>query len=160
MRAISVAQEAIALSQSEQEKQDLALRLKLYQNNYPYRDDGELAQLAMVRLREGKFADAEPIARECLRLREMQIPDNWRTFNARSMLGGSLLGQKKYAKAEPLLLSGYEGMKQREVNIPPQGKVRLKETLQRLAQLYDDTHRPEQAVEWRKKLAELEPAKE
>jgi len=30
------------------------------------------------------------------------------------MLGGSLLGQKRYAEAEPLLLSGYEGMKQRQ----------------------------------------------
>jgi len=38
------------------------------------------------------------------------------------MLGGSLLGQKKYAEAEPLLLSGYEGMKQREVKIPPEVK--------------------------------------
>ncbi len=27
------------------------------------------------------------------------------------MLGGALLGQKKYAEAEPLLLKGYEGMK-------------------------------------------------
>ena len=75
------------------------------------------------------------------------------------MLGGSLLGQKKYVEAEPLLLAGYEGMKQREVKIPPEGKVRLNETLQRLAQLCDATQRPEQAVEWRKKLAELETNK-
>jgi hypothetical protein len=50
-------------------------------------------------------------------------------------------------------------MKQREANIPVEGRVRLKETLQRLAQLYDDTGRPEQAVEWRKKLVEWEPDK-
>ena len=55
--------------------------------------------------------------------------------------------------------AGYEGMKQREVKIPPEGKMRLNETLQRLAQLYDATQRPEQAVEWRKKLAELETDK-
>ena len=30
------------------------------------------------------------------------------------MLGEALLEQKKYPEAEPLLLSGYEGMKQRE----------------------------------------------
>ena len=40
----------------------------------------------------------------------------------RSMLGGALLGQKKYAEAEPLLLAGYEGMKARADKIPPQGK--------------------------------------
>jgi serine/threonine protein kinase/tetratricopeptide (TPR) repeat protein len=156
VKAISVAQEAIALSQNDQEKQDLALRLKLYQNNYPYRDDGELAQLAMARLREGKFAEAEPIARECLRLREIQIPDNWRTFNAKSMLGGSLLGQEKYTEAESLLLTGYEGMKQREASIPPEGKPRLSETLQRLVQLDEATDRPDQAAEWKKKLTEFD----
>jgi eukaryotic-like serine/threonine-protein kinase len=75
------------------------------------------------------------------------------------MLGGSLLAQKKYAEAEPLLFSGYEGLKQREDKIPTEGKVRLNEALKRLAQLYDTTQRPEQAVEWRKKLAELEPDK-
>ena len=158
-KAISIQHEAMALLQNDDEKKGLASRLKLYESNSPYRDDGALAMLANARLNEGKFAEAEGPARDCLTIREIQIPDDWRTFNARSMLGGSLLGQKKYDAAEPLLLSGYEGMKQREANIPPQGKVRLNETLQRLAQLYDDTHRPEQAVEWRKKLAELEPAK-
>jgi hypothetical protein len=42
-------------------------------------------------------------------LREKQLPDDWRTFNSRSILGGTGLGQKKYADAEPFLLSGYEG---------------------------------------------------
>ncbi len=158
-KAVSIQQEAIALSQSDDEKKGLASRLKLYESHSPYRDDGALAVLAGARLNEGKFAEAEGLARECLTLREIQIPDDWRTFNAQSMLGGSLLGQKKYAEAEPLLLSGYEGMKQREVTIPPEGKVRLNETLQRLAQLYEATQRPDQAVEWRKKLAELEPDK-
>ncbi len=35
------------------------------------------------------------------------------------MLGGCLLGQKKYAEAEPLLVAGYEGSMQREDQIPP-----------------------------------------
>src|SRR5204863_87015 len=48
-------------------------------------------------------------------------------FNTRSMLGGVLLGQKKYADAEPLLQSGYDGMNERAAKIPPQGKDRLTE---------------------------------
>ena len=84
-----------------------------------------LAGLTQTLLAQKKFAEAEPPARECLTIREKKLPDDWRTFNARSMLGGSLLGQKKYAEAEPLLLSGYEGMKQREDKIPANGKVRL-----------------------------------
>ena len=110
-KAIKIQQEAIALPQSEDGKKDLASRLKLYESNCPCRDSSALAILANARLHEGKFAEAERLARECLTIREIQIPDDWRTFNARSMLGGSLLGQKKYAEAEPLLLAGYQGMK-------------------------------------------------
>ena len=72
------------------------------------------------------------------------------------MLGGSLLGQKKYAEAEPFLLSGYEGMKQREIMIPREGKPRLKEALQRLVHLYEATDRPDQAAGWKQKLAEFD----
>jgi eukaryotic-like serine/threonine-protein kinase len=62
-------------------------------------------------------------------LREGLIPNDWRTFNARAMLGSALLGQRNYEDAEPFLLSGYEGMKQREVQIPAAGRPRLKEAL-------------------------------
>jgi hypothetical protein len=86
-------------------------------------------------LQAGKFVEAEPKARECLAQCEKLIPNDWRTFNAESMLGGSLLGRKKYAEAESLLLSGYEGLKQREDKIPPNGTGRLKEAIQRLAAL-------------------------
>ena len=86
------------------------------------------------------------------------IPDDWRTINARSMVGGALLGQEKYAEAEPLLLSGYEGMKQRQDKIPQQGKPRVRETVQRLVQLYEATDRLDQAAEWKKKLAETDKA--
>src|SRR5262249_20774477 len=68
---------------------------------------GALAELSLVLLDRQKFRDAEPLARECLESREKNIPDDWRTFNTRSLLGGSLLGQKKYSEAEPLLLAGY-----------------------------------------------------
>jgi hypothetical protein len=74
------------------------------------------------------------------------------------MLGGALLGQKKYAEAEPLLLAGYSGMKQREARIPAVGKTNLKEALQCLMQLYEATDRPEQAAEWKQKLEEFDPA--
>jgi hypothetical protein len=134
----------------------LASKLKLYENNSPYRDHGSLDELTSDRLREGKFAEAEGLARKCLTIRETEIPDDWRTFNVRSMLGCALLGQKKYADAEPLLLAGYEGMKQREDKIPTAGKLHVKETIQRLVQLYEATGKSNQAAEWNKKLAEAE----
>src|SRR5438093_932363 len=45
----------------------------------------------------GLFAKSEPILREGLAIRERTQPDNVWTFSTRSQLGGSLLGQKKYA---------------------------------------------------------------
>ncbi len=68
------------------------------------------------------------------------------------MLGGSLLGQKKYADAEPLLLKGYEGMKQREKSITKGGETRIPEALDRLIELYTATNKPDEAKKWRKEL--------
>jgi WD40 repeat protein/serine/threonine protein kinase len=151
--AIRIQQEAIALLQNENEKSDYTSRLRLYESNLPCRDHNALAARAKALLDAGKFAEAEPLARKCLALREVQIPGDWRTFNTRSMLGGALLGQKKHAEAEPLLLSGYEGMKVREEKIPSAGRARIQETLQRLAELYENTDHPDKAAEWRQKLA-------
>ncbi len=113
-------------------------------------DEGELAdllaRLTAILLAEAKFAQAEQPARECMAMREKTTPDDWLTFESRSLLGGSLLGQKKYAEAEPLLLSGYQGMKQREGHIPARGLVRLKDAFERLSGLYTVTGRPEQAA--------------
>ena len=69
-------------------------------------------------------------------------------FEAQSLLGGSLLGQKKYAEAEPLLLKGYKGMKQRERSIPKGGEVHLREGLDRLSKLYTTTNKPDEAKKW------------
>ena len=106
---------------------------------------GVIAQLAGTLLQEKKFTQAETFARECLTIRERKLPDHWRTFNARSMLGAALLGQKNYAEAEPLLLSGYRGLERQQSDIPDDAKVRLKEALQRLVQLYEATNRRDQA---------------
>jgi hypothetical protein len=74
------------------------------------------------------------------------------------MLGGALLGQKKYAEAEPLLSKGCQGMKDLEDKIPPQGKVRLVEALERLVQLYEATGRKDEAAQCRKRLLQAEEA--
>jgi len=75
------------------------------------------------------------------------------------MLGGALLGQKKYADAEPLLLKGYEGMKQREKTISPQGATRLPEALDRLIELYTATNKPDEVKKWRAERAKYPEAK-
>ncbi len=119
---------------------------------------GALAELTLHLLTQQKFSEAEAPACESLAIREKTAPDDWRTFNSRSMVGASLLGQKKYPEAEPLLLSGCEGMKQREKSIPAVGKMRLREALQRLGELYEARGEKEKAAEWKKKVAEFDEA--
>lgn len=93
-------------------------------------------------------------------IREKGLSDSWTTFNTLSSLGGSLLGQKKYADAEPLLLKGYQGMKERKETIPPVGQDRLPEAVERLVQLYEATGKKDEAAKWQTELLSLrQPAK-
>jgi eukaryotic-like serine/threonine-protein kinase len=113
----------------------------------------ELATLAFSMLRAGQCREVEPILRECLAIREKAQPGAWSTYNTRSMLGGALLGQGKHAEAEPLLLAGYAGLKEREKTIPPQGLIRLPEAADRLVELYAATGKPDEAAKWRAERA-------
>ncbi len=120
---------------------------------------GMLAQFGLSLLQAHALTDAEALLRECLAIREKTQHDAWTTFNTMSLLGGALLGQKKHADAEPLLLKGYEGMKQREKTIPPQGNNRIPEALDRLIELYTATNKPEQAKKWQAERAKYRDAK-
>jgi tetratricopeptide (TPR) repeat protein len=111
----------------------------------------ELAALGLLLLKQEKWDDAAATLAECLPLRAKLQPDGWSTFNAMSMLGGALLGQKKPAEAEPLLLKGYEGMKQRAAKMPAAWRqVRLSEAVERLVRLYEATGKKDEAAKWRK----------
>jgi hypothetical protein len=116
------------------------------------------AHLGRNLLGQQKFADAMPVLRDALVIREKKLPDNWQTFDTRSLLGGALAGQKSFHEAEALLVSGYEGMKQRESKIPAAFKVRLKEALERLVQLYTDWGQPKKGADWQKTLDEFNAA--
>jgi tetratricopeptide (TPR) repeat protein len=110
--------------------------------------------LASAYHKNGDFTRAEPILRECLTIRQEKQPDAWTTFHTQSQLGGSLLGRKNYAEAEPPLLAGYEGMKEREAKIPPNANSSLTEAVERLVQLYDAWGKKDQADAWRQRLSE------
>jgi serine/threonine protein kinase/tetratricopeptide (TPR) repeat protein len=117
----------------------------------PTRIPSLLSSLGGTLLKQHKYTEAEPLFRESVTIREPIRPDDWRTFETKSMLGASLLGQKKWAEAEPLLLSGYEGMKRLEQTMPPDRNITLTEAIKRLVHLYDEWGRKDKADEWRKK---------
>ncbi len=114
-----------------------------------------LAHLGKVLLEQHKYREAEPVLRDCLSIRHKKEPDDWGTFNARSLLGEALAGQKKYAEAELLLVQGYEGMEKRKDKIPPFSRQqRLIDALERLVRLYEATEQTEKAYTWRKRWQE------
>ena len=110
--------------------------------------DNWLAPAGLQMLKSSRYNAAELLLRETLAIREKTQPDVWFTFNIQSMLGRALLGQKNYADAEPLLLKGYEGMKQREKSIPPSARVFIPESLDRLIELYTAMNKPDEAKKW------------
>ncbi|HVK17501.1 MAG TPA: tetratricopeptide repeat protein [Fimbriiglobus sp.] len=116
---------------------------------------GFLAVTAYDLLAARQYAAAEPYLRECLNIMEGRQPDSWLASQAKALIGGSLLGQRRYADAEPLLLAGYQGMKRMERTVPPQGKVRIREAADWLAALYAASGRPEEAARWRSEAAHI-----
>jgi hypothetical protein len=74
-------------------------------------------------------------------------------FRTQVVLGASLLGQKKYAEAEPLLREGYRRIKRQpelEGSVPtPLDRRYLREALGWLVRLYEEWGKPEQAAKWR-----------
>jgi serine/threonine protein kinase len=105
---------------------------------------------------QSKWAEAEPLLRESLAIREKVIPDLWSRFNTMSQLGGALLGQGRYAEAEPLVVAGYEGLKAREAKISRTGRPRLAEAADRVVRLYEGWGRGDQAARWKARLGLVE----
>jgi serine/threonine protein kinase len=116
----------------------------------PYAE--KLTWLGLNLLLQKKYSEAEKTLRESLAINTKAGPDTSRAFYIRSILGAALLGQQKYTEAEPLLLQGYEGLKQRQDKLPSADKGFLPEALERLVHLYDAWGKKDQADRWRRVL--------
>jgi tetratricopeptide (TPR) repeat protein len=88
----------------------------------------------------------------CATNREKTMPDSWQTSRSKSWLGGALLGLKRLAAAEPLLLAGYEEMKMRSATIPAQERRHLTEAAERLVKLYEAMDKKDEAAKWKKEM--------
>jgi serine/threonine protein kinase len=108
--------------------------------------------LAAAYLIAKQWAEAEAAARECLGLRRKKQPDEWPRFHTMSQLGAALVGQKRYAEAEPLLLEGYDGLRAREAKIPADRRNYLAEAAARIVPFYEAWGKKDKAAEWRATL--------
>jgi eukaryotic-like serine/threonine-protein kinase len=109
--------------------------------------------LATAYLALNKPADAEPLFRDWLKHSVKLAPPWWREHLVTSWLGESLLAQKKYADAEPLLLSGCRGLRANEDLHNPDVNKHADEARQRLVRLYDEWGKPDEAARWREQPA-------
>jgi eukaryotic-like serine/threonine-protein kinase len=110
------------------------------------------ALLGEVRLQQKKYAEAEALLRQARNNSEKMAADSWERYWSQNLLGASLAGQSQYAEAESLLVSGYQGMLQREAAIPLEDRLVLSQAGERIVQLYEKWEKPEKAAEWREKL--------
>src|SRR5260370_38114259 len=107
-----------------------------------------------VRVAEQKYADAEPVLRECLATRRQARPGDFRRYATEAVLGASLAGQGKHAEAEALLITAYEGMKERQGKTAAVNRRRLIQAGEWIIQLYEKSCQAVKAVEWRQNLTQ------
>jgi tetratricopeptide (TPR) repeat protein len=116
-----------------------------------------LVSKAMCLNRLDRSEDAEAAAREALQLREATMPDTCKYFQAMSVLGESLAGQKHFNEAEPLLIAGARGILSKADEIPAIDRTRfLQRALQRVITLYEVRNQPDSARPWQDELERLE----
>jgi serine/threonine protein kinase/tetratricopeptide (TPR) repeat protein len=116
-----------------------------------------LAESGRSRLAAGDWTAAEGLFSEALAIREVEIPQHWRTAEVRSLLGGALLGQNRAAEAAPLLRSGYEGMARSSAAIPLVDRPWLAEALDRLIAAGEAAGTMVEVGAWQAERAKLGP---
>jgi eukaryotic-like serine/threonine-protein kinase len=109
-----------------------------------------LASLGRLSLQQDKYTAAEALLREALKYQEKANAEGWERYNSQSLLGASMLGQRRYSEAEPLLLAGYQGIVEHETTIPYESRPVADQAAARVVQLYQDWGKTEKAAEWQK----------
>jgi serine/threonine protein kinase len=110
--------------------------------------------------RQRRFAEAEPLIQHAVKTRDATAPDLWNTFNARSVLGETLLGLNRREEARQPLLTGYEGLLKRRDRIPAEHRERrLREAAERVSVWHEKGGDAAKATEWRAKHPAPAPGK-
>jgi tetratricopeptide (TPR) repeat protein/predicted Ser/Thr protein kinase len=121
---------------------------------------GIVTHLGWARLHQGKYVEAEAVLREAIPFFDqsdgpgLTIKVNWS-----GILGASLVAQKRYAEAEPRLLSSYEG---RALGIigpwspGTRGQAPILFTAEEagnwILRLYKEWGKPDKVIEWQRML--------
>ena len=148
----------------------------------PYAEQSHLGTAVLALLQARAYDAAEVFARRTVLLRQMLFPadhpEEWLAWNAKSLLGGALLGQSirdldtspqvaeaKLEEASPLLVESAQWMRGGDRVPPPSqtGGDRVAEAVSRVVELYDTWNllapaagHDQQAASWRQRLADAQ----
>ena len=114
--------------------------------------EAELVLLARNMVRQGKTDTAWPIAAEALSLSERASPAAWPRYEAMTLLAVVQAGRRQFAEAEPLAIGGYEGLAERQTQLPTLLKSLVQEAARNATSLYDAWGRYDDAAAWRNRL--------
>ncbi len=106
--------------------------------------------IALVHMQ--RFAEAEPLLRECIEIRQRTLDDgHWLIPDTQSWLGEALAGLDRYEEAEPLLVESAEAILADEA--PP--LLRKRQAVERVIAFYESWDKPDQANTWSERLTAL-----
>ncbi len=117
-----------------------------------------LANLGKNLLERQQGAKAEQVLRDYLINSEKAGAGSWEAFSARSLLGGALLGQRKFAEAQPLIVSGYDELKKQAAarkNLDNDARDDLRGAMDRLEELYDQRQDDRDSARWKAEMEQV-----
>ena len=121
------------------------LREKLPENRT--RIANSLVGLGQTLVLQSRAKEAEPLLREALEIRLTMLGDaDWRTAEAKSLLGLCLAALEQYEDAESLLSQSYATLKE----VRGEDHTITKQTLDRLINLHESWGRTDEAEAYRK----------
>ena len=115
-----------------------------------------LAGLGYGLYEQGELLEAERLLREGMAIYEKESADHWGRFKLATVLGSVRAAQGRPDEAEPLLISGYEGMRDRQGQMLPDETPLVSDARERLVDFYEANGRADEAQRWRGK-PDVEP---
>src|SRR5262249_54872962 len=106
----------------------------------------------------GRDAEAEPHLRESLRLRTELESEHWNVVKNGLFLAKTLLRQKKYAEAEPLLIEIHAKAGERTDQAPSWERGFPADIADGLIELYTALDKPDEVKKWQTERAKYDPA--
>ncbi len=114
-----------------------------------------VVNLGWVRLQQKKYSEAESTLKEASDGLRRVAPNSTERYYAEIMLGACLAAQRRFEQAEPLLLSGYEGIGRAQRSFPQTtvlGALTQDQAGGEIVRLYVDWMKSDKQTEWVEKL--------